>query len=228
MMKVWCLVILVLLPLSLFQISYGNAYEEKQILLKALKLKGDIQRGALIYEEACEACHYENAVGDPAGTFPQLAGQHGNVIIKQMAEIAGGFRVNFTMLPYSTTKALVSSTEDLFKHPLTSTQALADIAAYLASLPISINTTKGPGKSLDKGKKLFESRCSKCHGVNGKGKAVASIPALAGQNYNYLMRQIDVYNKGSRKKANPVMLRLMKGPKKVELGPVMDYLSRMK
>ncbi len=50
--------------------------------LDALTLKGDPEEGE-DYFDVCAACHLPTGWGDPAGTFPQLAGQHATVIIKQ-------------------------------------------------------------------------------------------------------------------------------------------------
>ena len=59
-----------------------NAQEGEKI--EALKLKGDKKRGEEAYE-VCGACHLPSGAGRPDGTFPQLAGQHTTVLIKQMS-----------------------------------------------------------------------------------------------------------------------------------------------
>ena len=58
---------------------------------EALKLKGDKANGEEAYE-VCGACHLPSGAGRPDGTFPQLAGQHTTVLIKQMADIRAGLR----------------------------------------------------------------------------------------------------------------------------------------
>ncbi len=67
---------------------------------EALKLKGDAKRGEEAYE-VCGACHLPSGAGRPDGTFPQLAGQHTTVLIKQMADIRAGLRDNPTMYPFA-------------------------------------------------------------------------------------------------------------------------------
>ena len=75
-----------------------NAQEGEKI--EALKLKGDPKNGKEGYE-VCGACHLPSGAGRPDGTFPQLAGQHATVLIKQMADIRDGLRDNPTMYPFA-------------------------------------------------------------------------------------------------------------------------------
>ena len=89
-----------------------NAQEGEKI--EALKLKGDKKNGQEAYE-VCGACHLPSGAGRPDGTFPQLAGQHTTVLIKQMADIRAGLRDNPTMYPFAAT--------------LTDPQELADVSS---------------------------------------------------------------------------------------------------
>ena len=50
---------------------------------EALGLTPDHENGVYTYE-VCSACHGLNGWGLPDGTFPQIAGQHPNVAIKQL------------------------------------------------------------------------------------------------------------------------------------------------
>ena len=51
---------------------------------EALGLTPDHENGIYTYE-VCSACHQLNGWGLTNGTFPQISGQHPNVIIKQLA-----------------------------------------------------------------------------------------------------------------------------------------------
>jgi cytochrome c553 len=62
-------------------------------VLQALELEGDPESGARAYE-ACAVCHLPSGAGRSDGTFPQLAGQHRSVIIKQLVDIRDGRRSN--------------------------------------------------------------------------------------------------------------------------------------
>ena len=70
--------------------------------VEALDLKGDAERGEEAYE-VCSACHLPSGAGRPDGTFPQLAGQHSTVLIKQIADIRAGRRDNPIMYPFAKT-----------------------------------------------------------------------------------------------------------------------------
>ena len=91
---------------------------------EALTLKGNAENGRDVYE-VCAACHLPEGWGLDDGTFPQLAGQHHNVIIKQLADIRAQNRDNPTMYPF----ALPSQ--------IGGPQALADVVAYMAGLPMT-------------------------------------------------------------------------------------------
>ena len=105
-----------------------NAQEGEKI--EALHKKGDVKRGEEAYE-VCGACHLPSGAGRPDGTFPQLAGQHSTVLIKQMADIRAGLRDNPTMYPFAVT--------------LTDPQELADASAYINSLCIPLDHGKYEG-----------------------------------------------------------------------------------
>jgi cytochrome c553 len=74
--------------------SQGGEREE------ALHLKPNYDNGREVYE-VCSACHMPEGWGLPDGTFPQVAGQHREVIIKQLADIRDGHRDNPTMYPFA-------------------------------------------------------------------------------------------------------------------------------
>ncbi len=174
-----------------------NAQEGEKI--EALKLKGDKKRGEEGYE-ICGACHLPSGAGRPDGTFPQLAGQHTTVLIKQMADIRGGLRDNPTMYPFAVT--------------LTDSQELADVSAYIEGLCIPIEHGKYEGADaaiqITKGKDLYEKQCLECHGKNGEGDKAKFYPVIAGQHYKYLLRQMTEIRDGHRRNSNPDMVKIIK------------------
>ena len=97
---------------------------------EALTLKPDHENGIEVYE-VCAGCHLTEGWGKPDGTFPQLAGQHPEVLVKQLADIREGNRDNPTMYPF----ALPESIGDA--------QALADVSAYIEKLPMNPDNGKG-------------------------------------------------------------------------------------
>ena len=191
-----------------------NAQEGEKV--EALTKKGDVKNGKEAYE-VCGACHLPSGAGRPDGTFPQLAGQHTTVLIKQMADIRGGLRDNPTMYPFAVT--------------LTDPQELADVAAYIQSL--CIPSTHGAYEGADaamqvaKGKDLYEKECLECHGKNGEGNKEKFYPVIAGQHYKYLLRQMTEIRDGHRRNANPDMVKIIKKYSNDQLVAISAYQSSL-
>ncbi|HID49719.1 MAG TPA: c-type cytochrome [Chromatiales bacterium] len=197
---------------SLAWLEKGGEREE------ALHLKPDVENGMDVYE-VCAACHLPEGWGTKDGTFPQLAGQHREVLIKQMADIREGNRDNPTMYPF----ALPESIGDA--------QALADVVAYIEKLPMNPDNGKGPWAEgtpeFAQGKKLYEENCVKCHGPNGEGKKDKYYPRIQGQHYKYMLRQFEWIESGKRRNANPDMVEQIKNFTPKDQKMVINYASRI-
>jgi cytochrome c553 len=184
--------------------------------IEALKKKGDIKNGEEAYE-VCGACHLPSGAGRPDGTFPQLAGQHNTVLIKQMADIRAGLRDNPIMYPFAIT--------------LTDPQELADVAAYIQSLCIPTNHGKYDGADaavqIATGKDLYEKECKNCHGVNGEGDKEKFYPVIACQHCKYLLRQMTDIRDGRRRNANPDMVAIIKKYDDKQLVAISAFQSSM-
>lgn len=189
-----------------------NAQEGEKI--EALKLKGDVKRGQEAYE-VCGACHLPSGSGRPDGTFPQLAGQHATVIIKQIADIRGGLRDNPTMYPFAVT--------------LSDAQELADVAAYIQTLCIPREHGMGSKDPaiLKHGEELYKKECTSCHGETGAGDKAKFYPVLAGQHYKYMLRQVTEIRDGKRRNANPDMVKIVKKYSDRDLDAVVTYMSTL-
>ncbi len=191
-----------------------NAQEGEKI--EALKLKGNAKEGKEGYE-VCGACHLPSGAGRPDGTFPQLAGQHTTVLIKQMADIRAGLRDNPTMYP--------------FAKELTDAQELANVSAYIESLCIPVDHGKYEGpdaaKQIADGKAMYEKECIECHKANGEGVKEKFYPVLAGQHYKYLLRQMTEIRDGHRRNANPDMVTIIKKYDNAQLVAISAYQASL-
>lgn len=189
-----------------------NVQEGEKI--EALKLKGNAKAGKEAYE-VCGACHLPSGSGRPDGTFPQLAGQHATVIIKQIADIREGLRDNPTMYPFAQT--------------LTDAQELADVSAYIQTLCIPREHGMGSKDPaiLKQGEELYKKECTSCHGVNGEGDTKKFYPVLAGQHYKYMLRQVTEIRDGKRRNANPDMVKIVKKYSDRDLDAVVTYMSTL-
>jgi cytochrome c553 len=182
---------------------------------EALTLKPDKDNGRDVYE-VCSACHQPEGWGLVDGTFPQLAGQHRTVIIKQLADIRDGHRDNPTMYPF----ALPSE--------IGGTQAIADVAEYIATLRMNPENGVGKGDDLALGAKLYADNCVRCHGPEGAGNGEKFYPRIQGQHYEYLVRQYRWIKEGKRRNSNPEMVEQIKNFTDKDTLAVLDYVSRLK
>ncbi|MCW8957353.1 MAG: c-type cytochrome [Gammaproteobacteria bacterium] len=185
---------------------------------EALHLTGNMEDGMEVFE-VCSACHYPEGWGTQDGTFPQLAGQHTKVLIKQLADIRALNRDNPTMYPF----ALPESIGDA--------QALADVVTYIAKLPMNPDNGKGDWAEgtaeFKQGQKLFKDNCVKCHADNGEGMADKYYPKIQGQHYKYMLRQFEWIRDGKRRNANPDMVEQIKNFTDKDMKMVINYVSRI-
>ena len=184
-------------------------------LSQAMALQGDLTRGQELFT-ICAACHTTEAWGTNDGVFPQLAGQHPSVIIKQLADIRAGNRDNPEMYPFAKEEAMGGP------------QAIADVAAYIDTLPMNPEPGYGDETDFARAEKLYFTKCSGCHGTNGEGDDSKFYPRIHGQHYEYLLRQLKWIQSGKRRNANKVMMRKIKRMNPEDMQLLADYVSRMK
>lgn len=182
---------------------------------EAMHLTPDLKNGREVYE-VCAACHLPEGWGTEDGTFPQLAGQHKDVLIKQLSDIRARNRDNPTMYPF----ALPESIGDA--------QALADVVAYIATIPMNPANGVGDGTDLALGEKLYKDNCVKCHGEKGEGDNVKFYPRIQAQHYKYMLRQFEWIRDGKRRNANPDMVKQIQSFSDKDMRAVIDYVSRIK
>jgi len=183
-------------------------------LEEALALTPNVAHGLEIYR-SCAGCHLPEGWGLSNGSVPQIAGQHHNVVIKQLADIRAGNRDAFLMLPYASLESIGG------------TQAVADVAGYIDTLEISVENGKGPGTDLALGEKLYHENCVRCHGEAGAGDGAKFIPRIQAQHYRYLVRQLEWIRDAKRRNANPEMTAQIHDFGERETRAVADYVSRL-
>lgn len=160
---------------------------------RALKLTPDIDNGRKLYMK-CVACHGPEGWGDPNGSYPQIAGQLPGVVIKQLADIRAGNRDNPIMRAFTSGRALGGA------------QEIADVAGYIATLPMTDYNGQGNRRYIEQGKEIYQRDCVDCHGESGEGDVKKHVPAIYGQHYEYLERQYRWIRLGRRKNANKEMV----------------------
>lgn len=183
-------------------------------LTQALDLDPDLDNGRELYE-MCAECHGSQGWGSEDGAYPQIAGQHRNVVIKQIADFRVGNRENPAMLPFAEA--------DILGGP----QGVSDVAGYIASLPMSLEPGTGRGNNLALGERLYDENCSVCHDDNGEGFDAFFFPKVDRQHYGYLLRQLKWMKEGKRQNVYFGMLRRIEKMTVADLEAVSDYLSRL-
>lgn len=158
-----------------------------------------------VVKTTCSACHGMdgNSVGP---TFPNLAGQNYNYLLKQLEDFRSGARSPATMsqMIKSVPKAADNAN-------------LKQIAAYFSQQKLK----RGPGQGAKPSKKLAETgyqlyvrgsttltqflivkkdvpSCAACHSPNGEGNPSMAIPALAGQHAMYIDTELKRFASGTR------------------------------
>jgi cytochrome c553 len=195
---------------------------------EALTLTPDRERGIAVYE-ICSACHLLEGWGLADGTFPQLAGQHRNVLIKQLADIRARNRDNPTMYPFALDDQIMGAA-GYRPGDIKPAQLIADVTDYISKLPMNPEPGQGPwGESTEEfaqGKQLYMENCAKCHGDNGEGSNEKFYPRINGQHYNYMLRQFEWIRDGKRRNANPDMVKQIKSFTDKQMQMVINYTSR--
>ncbi len=185
---------------------------------EAMHLTPNKENGRDVYE-VCAACHLTEGWGTEEGTFPQLAGQHRTVLIKQLADIRALNRDNPTMYPFALPEAIGDA------------QAVADVTAYIQDLPMKPEWGQGPWEKgtvqYMMGENLYQKNCVKCHAEDGMGMTDKFYPRINGQHYNYMLRQFEWIRDGKRRNANPEMVEQIQSFSDKDMQMVINYASRI-
>jgi cytochrome c553 len=176
-----------LLPGLLFLVASSVMAVEKISI--QLDFTPDLEAGKTTFE-VCARCHLPEAWGNVDGTYPQLAGQHVNVLIKQLLDIRDGSRHSSLMFPFVQQRTIGGY------------QELSNVVAYISTLPMNPNPSRGPWKKgtaeYQQGKKIYQQYCSSCHGDKGEGSNELAYPRLQGQHFQYMRRQLESVKNGLR------------------------------
>ena len=211
----WTIVMAGCLSVSMISSASQDSERAAAEVEAALHLTPDPENGRKVFQ-TCAVCHLPEGWGSLNGQYPQVAGQLASVIIKQLADIRAGNRDNPTMRPFTSPQLLGG------------TQEIADVAAYISSLPMNPQNGVGPGTDLEHGEKLYRDNCVDCHGANGEGNGEEHIPLLQGQHYLYLKRQFEWIRLNRRRNADPKMVRQIRRFTPRDVSAVMDYTSRLR
>lgn len=148
----------------------------------------DVNAGKAGYA-MCLACHGADAAGNKALNAPALAAMPQWYVERQLNNYKLGVRG-------TNPKDMFGAQMRPMAMILTTDTAVANVSAYVASLP---RTTAAPslGGDASKGKAQY-AVCTACHGASGEGNKALNVPPLAGQHDWYIARQLTNFKSGVR------------------------------
>jgi cytochrome c553 len=185
------------------------------LLDHAVAATPDVAHGEVLYKQYCSRCHEARGSGGGERAFPQLAGQQRQYLLTQLVQIIAFDRIAPKMH------------QVLARDALAEPQALSDLTAYLAAQPHDAHGEHGDAHRLGQGRTVYDAHCAQCHGALGAGQPQGPIPAVAGQNYTYLVSQLKGFATGHRSKANPEVIDAVSKLSFNDVRAVADFMSRL-
>ena len=149
----------------------------------------DSSKGKALYTP-CIACHGANGEGNMELNAPGIAGQSESYLRRQLWEFKNGQRGSDEGdIPGAQMRPMAATLVD--------SQAIADVSAYIASLPATVPPATVEGDSAN-GQKLYIGKCGACHGGDAWGNEALYTPRLTMLGDAYLVRQVANFQEGMR------------------------------
>lgn len=180
----------------------------------ALHSTPSLDHGSELFRK-CAICHGSNGQGTLDGGVARIAGQHVSVIAKQLVDYRHDRRWDIRMEHFAD------------QHHLVNPQAILDVASYVHGLSAEVPPGVGDGQLAQHGSELYSARCASCHGLSGEGNATKLIPRIAGQHYEYVMRQIYDAVDGRRPNMSRTHIRMFAKLDRDDIVGVSDFLARL-
>ena len=150
---------------------------------------GDAAKGKASYA-VCMACHGADGMGNKALNAPKIAGQESWYLVRQLKNFKGGIRGADPKDKYGMQMRPMALT-------LANDQAIADVAAYVSSMPEQKLVAKTVKGDIAAGKTAYII-CQACHGPTGGGNQALNSPRLTGLQDWYVVRQLKNFKAGTR------------------------------
>lgn len=153
--------------------------------------EGAAQAGK-VHFQSCAACHGAEAQGIADLKAPRLSHLQPQYIEQQLRNFRGGTRGGEGTSAAAQQMAPMAAS-------LPDEQAIADVAAYIATLPGGRPPAVVDGDPV-LGADYFNQFCGACHGAEAQGNELmtAIAPTLAGASDWYLVAQLKAFRAGTR------------------------------
>lgn len=179
---------------------------------------------------ACQACHGANGEGNFDAGFPRLAGLHADYIAKQLADyrrdpLDVGVKIEKLSRDYSKTPRIYKDLtiyspgirHDAVMGPIAQAlteEEIAGVAQYYSQLSFEHKPVPADFETLERGLDLalrgkpeyMVPRCNSCHAPDGQGFG-PHFPPLAGQPAQYIINQINKWQRGERDNDHLAMMK---------------------
>ena len=179
--------------------------------------KPDLAKGEATYGAVCASCHgADGNSGTPS--FPKLAQQHPEYLVKQLQEFKSDKRNNAIMKGFAT--ALSEDDMKNISYWLTSKKAKPGFAKEKELVAVGERIYRGgiADRQIP--------ACSGCHSPNGAG-IPSQYPRLSGQHAEYSVAQLVAFRDGVRKNSlqmNQIAAKLNDR----EIKAVADYIAGLR
>jgi cytochrome c553 len=190
--EVWAMVAFLQKLPELDQAAYHRLTHGPPPPIAPLETLGGGQRSPQAATQTCARCHGVDGLGRGSRVFPKLAGQRSEYLKGALEAYAGGERHSGIMEPIAAGL---------------SAETIGELARHYARLDAAPSplTSEPDALALERGKAIAHygipsqrvPSCVDCHAQEGK-RHQAAYPALAGQPADYLMLQLELFQKGHR------------------------------
>jgi cytochrome c553 len=205
------------LPLALALVALGAGCSS---LERSRNLGNPNVSGKTLAQQVCSNCHGIDG-NSVSPNFPNLAAQQKGYIVAQL----DGFRTHSRSDP--------AGFEYMWglSHHLTDKQ-MDELADYFAGQKVVSPGVGNPALAA-RGQKIFEEGiteqktppCKACHGDQGMGGSI--FPRIAFQHADYIVKQLDVFQRTNQRPAGPLMKIVAHGLTTQDMKDVAQYLQGM-
>jgi cytochrome c553 len=160
---------------------------------------------------ACAACHGTDG-NSPAPQFPSLAGQTARYLYLQLKDFKEGRRKDPLMSPMAANL---------------SKQDMQDLADYFSKQKAKPSEFAVEAAKVTEGKKIADAAlCTMCHlgGFSGQNE----IPRVAGQHYEYIVKQLKDFRAKNRTNDAGNMTSVSRGLSDEDIDKLAQYITSLR